>query len=465
MTKKFWACLLILVLAVVLRIYDFGANPAGVYVDEASHGYSAYSLLQTGRDEFGKAWPILFRSFGTYPPGLYNYLTVLPVKLLGLNAISVRITSLIFGIFLVILALIINTRFGLVVALAPVFVFVSRAAFEPNLGLVLLFLGLVLFLRKHTYQAAFFLSLSAYAYPAERVLSLIVIVFLFRKNWRVLAFGLLLQVSLFVLSFTPAGSSRLATLSGGNPIRLYSAYFSPDNLFSKPDPDLQRSFPELSVFYWWMFPLLIIGTVAFFRSDSKLKKLFLLLIFISPIPGAVTKDYFSTLRVLPLFLVLSFFISQAWPKSKFISALLIFVAVTELYSNLVLLKNERAVAWNSGYEALASFTRTHRDLQVVVDNSRLRPSYILLAFYNQTDPAEFQKMYSSDWLKNYYSHTQLENMSFENIEVRPIVWETDIYKNQYLVGDHLAISDSQAKEHNLNLVYKDSQFQIYETQK
>ncbi len=466
MTKKLWSCLLIVVLGVALRVYDFGVNPAGVYVDEASHGYSAYSLLKTGRDEFGKAWPILFRSFGTYPPGLYNYLTVLPVKILGLNVISTRMTSLIFGVILVILATIINTRFGLVVAITPVFIFISRSAFEPNLGLVLLFLGLVLFLRKHSYLSAFFLSLSAYAYPAERLLSIVLLLFLFRKNWRVVLFGLVLQIPLFLLSFTPAGNSRLSTLSGGNPIRLYVAYFSPDNLFSKPDPDVQRSFPELSVFYWWMIIPLLFGLKKLLTTHNRsLTTIFLLLLIISPIPGAVTKDYFSTLRVLPLFLVLAYFISTAWPKNKYLSTFLILISVVELYSNLVLLKNERAVAWNAGYESLASFTRIHRDKPIVVDNSRLAPSYILLAFYNQTGPAEFQRQYSSDWIKDYYRHTQFENMSFENIEVRPIVWETDIYKDQYLVGDHLAISESQAREHNLTLVHKGAHFQIYTTQK
>ncbi len=460
MSKSIWVGLLIILLSAVLRIYDVGSNPAGVYVDEASHGYSAYSLIQTGRDEYGKAWPILFRSFGTYPPGLYNYLAVLPVKLLGLNAFSVRLPSVVSGILLVVLVtFFLDKKMGLVVAIAPVFVFVSRGGFEPNLGLVLLVLGIILSIRKHHYLSAFFLSFSAYAYPSERLLSLVLLIYIFRKHWRVLVFGLLLQIPLFILSFTPAGSSRLSTLSGGNPVRLYAAYFSPDNLFSKPDPDIQRSFPELSVFYWWMFPLLVIGVFK-----TKLNKLFLLLLLVSPIPGAITRDYFSTLRVLPLFLVLSYFISSAWPKNKLASTALVIFAGIELYSNLVLLKNERATAWNAGYDHLARFVSTHREKQIVIDNSRLGPTFILLAFYNQTDPQEFQKQYSQDWLKNYYSHTQFENqVKFENLEVRPIVWETDIYKDQYLIGDNLAISDSQAEEHGLVLIQKDSQFKIYAT--
>ena len=47
-TKKGLLILLITILAFVLRAWDFGNNPAGVYVDEASLGYNAYSLLKTG---------------------------------------------------------------------------------------------------------------------------------------------------------------------------------------------------------------------------------------------------------------------------------------------------------------------------------------------------------------------------------------------------------------------------------
>lgn len=42
---------------------------------------------------------------------------------------------------------------------------------------------------------------------------------------------------------------------------------------------------------------------------------------------------------------------------------------------------------------------------------------------------------------------------FDNIEARPIVWEADICKKQVLVGDLLAISDNQMKEHHLKFYF------------
>ena len=51
--KKHLPIILIIILASVLRLYGISRFPAGLNADEASLGYNAYSLLQTGRDEHG----------------------------------------------------------------------------------------------------------------------------------------------------------------------------------------------------------------------------------------------------------------------------------------------------------------------------------------------------------------------------------------------------------------------------
>ena len=63
--------IVILVLSAVLRLYSLDEFPSGLNADEAAIGYNAYSLLRTGRDEHGNAWPIVFKSFGDYKPGGY----------------------------------------------------------------------------------------------------------------------------------------------------------------------------------------------------------------------------------------------------------------------------------------------------------------------------------------------------------------------------------------------------------
>ncbi len=73
---QLWLLLAIVILATVLRIWGIGQYPVGLNADEAAIGYNAYSLLQTGKDEYGKSFPLSIRSFDDYKPPLYAYLTV-----------------------------------------------------------------------------------------------------------------------------------------------------------------------------------------------------------------------------------------------------------------------------------------------------------------------------------------------------------------------------------------------------
>ena len=52
--------LLIVIFSFFLRVWKVSEYPAGLNADEAAIGYNAYSLLQTGKDEFGHSWPVNF---------------------------------------------------------------------------------------------------------------------------------------------------------------------------------------------------------------------------------------------------------------------------------------------------------------------------------------------------------------------------------------------------------------------
>ena len=49
-----------------MRFVDVSNDPPGLYIDEASIGYNAYSILTTGKDQYGVPYPIWFESFGDY---------------------------------------------------------------------------------------------------------------------------------------------------------------------------------------------------------------------------------------------------------------------------------------------------------------------------------------------------------------------------------------------------------------
>jgi len=96
--KKYWLLILALILGTVLRLYQLGSLPNALTWDEAALGYNAYSIIKTGRDEFGKFLPIIFKSFGDFKPGLYVYLAIPPIAVLGLTEFAVRLPSALAGI-------------------------------------------------------------------------------------------------------------------------------------------------------------------------------------------------------------------------------------------------------------------------------------------------------------------------------------------------------------------------------
>lgn len=103
-TKKHKTSLIlviIIVLAAFLRFYQLGQNPPSLDWDETAHGYNAFSILKTGRDEYGYKLPLYFRSFDDYKPPIYTYLVVPSVAVFGLNDFAVRLPSAVLGVLAV----------------------------------------------------------------------------------------------------------------------------------------------------------------------------------------------------------------------------------------------------------------------------------------------------------------------------------------------------------------------------
>lgn len=222
---------------IFLRFYQLGQNPPGLTWDEASLGYNAYSILQTGKDEYGNFLPVDFRSFDDHKPPLYVYLTVPSVAFFGLTEFAVRFPSAVLGsltvlvtyffvkeILLVIgvvkkeerhgFALLLDKKNTEIIALFSAFFFAispwslqfSRAAFEGNIGLFFLILASFFFLKGTTngkfflFSALFFVC-SFYSYHSFRLVGPIFIILaatLFAKE-------LLLQKKYVLFSLLLAG--------------------------------------------------------------------------------------------------------------------------------------------------------------------------------------------------------------------------------------------------------------------
>lgn len=203
MRKSFWLFLFILIIASALRLYKLGAVPVSPDWDETALGYNAYSLLKTGRDEYGSLLPLSIRSFDDYKPPLYVYLTVPSVALFGLSVFSTRLASAVMGILAVAgTFVLVRELFGrkkddalpllssFLLAISPWHIQFSRIAFEANIGVTINIWAAAAFfagLRRRMFlpiSAALF-GLGLYAYHSERVflpLLVVLLTLIYRKQ-------------------------------------------------------------------------------------------------------------------------------------------------------------------------------------------------------------------------------------------------------------------------------------------
>ena len=365
MNKKQWYILIfILILGIFWRFWQLGQTPKGFYLDEAALGYNAFSIMETGKDEFGKSWPLLFRSFGDFKAPIYSYLLIPIYKVFGMSVWSTRILSAMSGVIFLWFAFWLVKNVSnkinlalittLLLAISPWTIIFSRTSYETNLALMFLTIALWSFYKfrqnkNYLILAAIMAAISFLTYHSERVLVPLIFLILFikesknifdKKNIKtlILAFvlGLVLILPTIKLMATPGFLSRVNTLSIFSKMvkpswgfeekltdwkdvvfnnryllqirefgSLYSVYFSPRYLFGLGDPGPRSSYPDIASFFLWQMPFWIMGIIWFFKKEkntSDFKFLVISLLLISPIPASITRDPFSNIRALPLVL-------------------------------------------------------------------------------------------------------------------------------------------------------------------
>ena len=151
-------------LGLILRAYKLTTSPAGLYIDETSIGYNAYSLITTGRDEHGKFMPLFFEAFGEYKLPIYIYLVAITQLIIGPIDLSVRIPAVIFGTLTIPLIFFLlkelledhkNHIFKTIVPLLGAFLLATsplhfqftRPGFEASVGLFFLTIALYTFFK------------------------------------------------------------------------------------------------------------------------------------------------------------------------------------------------------------------------------------------------------------------------------------------------------------------------------
>ncbi len=195
---------IIVVIAAVVRIYQLGNVPPSPDWDEVALGYDAYSITQTGKDEFGKFLPVVLRSFDDYKPALYAYLIIPAIFLFDLGVFAVRFPSSVFGVISVIAVFFLTREIfekhkyrdyislisSLLLAISPWSLQFSRVGFESNVGDSFNILTVLFFVKgiKKPWLlifSAIFAGLGLYIYQSEKVftpLLVLALLLIYRKE-------------------------------------------------------------------------------------------------------------------------------------------------------------------------------------------------------------------------------------------------------------------------------------------
>jgi len=198
--SKFWLLLLIVAVAAILRFWQLGRVPPSPDWDEAALGYNAYSIMKTGKDEYGQFLPLILRSFDDYKPAIYTYFIIPGIKIFGLNVFAVRLPAAILGVLAVVMVYFLVIELtdnqalalaaSLMLAISPWHLQFSRIAFESNIGVLFNILWVYVFLKSLKKPlllpvAAFLAGVNLYVYQAEKIftpLLVLAVTFIFRKE-------------------------------------------------------------------------------------------------------------------------------------------------------------------------------------------------------------------------------------------------------------------------------------------
>lgn len=199
MNKNRILVILVLILAFGLRVYSVDKYPAGLNADEAAIGYNAYSIIHTGKDEYGQILPLSFKSFGDYKPGLYFYLAIPFVAALGLTEMAVRLPSVLLGTGLVLLSYLLAKEFfkdrrisffaAFLMAINPWAIHFSRGGWETNAATFCIALGVLFFVKgissyKYLLPSLLSFTTSMYLYQSPRLIvpTFLIFAFLFYRR-------------------------------------------------------------------------------------------------------------------------------------------------------------------------------------------------------------------------------------------------------------------------------------------
>lgn len=491
-------CLIIItVIGAGLRLYKLMDAPPAMNWDEASYGYNAYSLWKTGKDEYGTPLPSSIRSFDDYKPPLYAYATAPIVGIFGLNELNTRLVSAVSGILTIVVTfalasrLLRNTKAGLiaaaVVATSPWSAHYSRLAFEAVPALLLLTISWWYLLKGETDRQKYvlalgFATLSYFSYNSHKIYWLIVagwIAWKIRKDiFKEMKLICKLAVICLPIGYSVLFGNTLARFSttsifplykethsiylfAGEFVNRYTAYFSPVNVFVRGTNEPNQKVFDLAVFY--PFEVVFFAAGAWWIIKKHTKNIFVTwMLVLAPIPAALTWSWFTPIRVLPLWWLISLIIGKgmweaiAWLTGKWRIGMAAMVAGWWVISIWWYLMAEVWYMpyvdygqWQWGFrEAIAAIQPYKDKYKYVVWETPQAQPHIFTLFYAKFSPAEYQK-----YLADHPVQSPRTNFDIPGFYYRKIFWPKDKdLKDVLFIGTVYSLPENDVKRDGVKIM-------------
>ena len=360
MKKHHILLLSVLIFGFFLRFYQIDKIPSGFYSDEALVGYEAFSILKTGKDQYGNIFPVTFKAFGDYRPGLFIYSTVPFIWLFGLNEFGTRLPSVVFStvtifvIYIIAKLLFKNKKIALfsslLFAISPWSIVFARMSHDTNLSTLVVSTAIYCLLKacisgnKRLFlMACFLFALSLYVYYTTRVfvpLFFIFSAFYFRRYFhkKQIVLGMLVAAVILlplcrVLTNRETGWSRINAVNlwtdpgikakteslvhedvlmnqsyskifhnkfvgvGYAFLKSFTSHFTPEFLLYSGDPIKMYQIPDTGILLFIEPVLIITGVLILWKKEFQWNLLLLAWFLIGIFPDTLTRLYPAAARI------------------------------------------------------------------------------------------------------------------------------------------------------------------------
>lgn len=392
---------------------------------------------------------------------------------------------------------------ALLLAISPWHIYISRLGHEVNAGLSFAIFAILFLLKAINNKRSLFLitssvffGFSLYTYQSEKIfipLIIIVLGFVYRNNLLAMKrkllvsfiLGMVIIVPIILATLSPQGLIRFKGTSAfiqesfykesaekvlkykheenllgeiANNRRLvplkiftlnYFSHFNPKFLFFNSGNESFKA-PNFGLFYFWEFPILIIGVILLFVRYSAVKMLFgswVLIAFVAPSLTTGAPHAMRALNILPAPQIIAalgiVWIINFIRKRNYkipLNVFYLFMAVIAVYSLVNFYKeyfysfpkNQSASFQYSLSSAIKFVLGNEKSYAKIVFSNKdnLYQSYMFYLFYSKYDPFLYQKQGGS------VSGGFEETHKFGKYEFRPIIWNKDkLLGNTLFVGN------------------------------